>query len=260
MKIAMYQVDAFTDKVFRGNPAAVCPLKEWPSDEVMQAIAAENNLSETAFFVGGNGRFKLRWFTPRTEVDLCGHATLASAYVYFHFMDPQRRKVAFDTRSGRLGVSRVEDHLALDLPARPATRCEIPPALARALGKKPKELWASERDYMAVYAKEQDVRALAPHMDRLAKLDRGGVIVTAPGKQAHFVSRFFAPQFGIPEDPVTGSSHCTLVPYWSERLQLSRLLAHQVSARGGELLCMARGDRVGIAGRCALYLRGALVV
>jgi PhzF family phenazine biosynthesis protein len=260
MKIAIYQVDAFTDKVFKGNPAAVCPLKDWPADEVMQAIAAENNLSETAFFVGGNGKFALRWFTPQTEVDLCGHATLASAFVYFNFMDTGRRKVTFETKSGRLGVSRVEDHLALDLPAHPATRIRALPALTKALGAKPQQLWAAQRDYMAVFAKEQEVRALAPDMERLSKLDRQGVIVTAPGLNSHFVSRFFAPRMGVAEDPVTGSSHCTLVPYWAARLKQDRLLAHQVSARGGELLCMARGERVGIAGRCALYLRGAVTI
>jgi PhzF family phenazine biosynthesis protein len=260
-KIPLYQVDAFTDTLFKGNPAAVCPLAEWLPDGVMQAIAAENNLAETAFFVGGQGRFKLRWFTPAAEIDLCGHATLASAFVVFAFMDPQRQVLSFDSRSGPLSVTRqADDYLALDFPSRaPGERVTLP-ALAEALGAPPQELWAGERDYMAVYGSEEEVRALAPDMQRLERLDRLAVMVTAPGREADFVSRFFAPKVGVPEDPVTGSSHCTLIPYWAERLKRDTLLAQQVSPRGGELLCTARGARVGIAGRCVLYLRGTIEV
>ena len=258
-KIQLYQVDAFTDTLFKGNPAAVCPLAEWLPDDLMQAIAAENNLAETAFFVGGQGQFKVRWFTPAAEVDLCGHATLASGFVVFGFMDPARQALSFDSRSGPLSVTRqADDYLALDFPARPPRERISSPALAEALGGRPQELWAGARDYMAVYASEDEVRALAPDMERLKRLDRMAVMVTAPGREADFVSRFFAPKVGIPEDPVTGSSHCTLVPYWAERLKRDTLRAHQVSARGGELLCTARGERVGIAGRCVLYLRGTL--
>jgi PhzF family phenazine biosynthesis protein len=257
--VPLYQVDAFTDALFRGNPAAVCPLPQWLPDEVMQAIAAENNLSETAFFVGGQGRYHLRWFTPAAEIDLCGHATLASAFVVYGFIDPAPSVLTFDSRSGPLTVARqADDYLALDFPARAPGERVAQPALEEALGARPQEIWAGERDYLAVYATEDEVRALAPDMDRLRRLDRMGVAATAPGREVDFVSRFFAPKVGVPEDPVTGSSHCTLVPYWAERLQRATLRARQVSARGGELFCEARGARVSIAGRCVLYLRGAI--
>ncbi|HEX6737274.1 MAG TPA: PhzF family phenazine biosynthesis protein [Vicinamibacteria bacterium] len=257
--IPLYQVDAFTDAVFKGNPAAVCPLEKWLPDGVMQSIATENNLSETAFFVGGRGRYHLRWFMPTEEVDLCGHATLATAYVVYRFLDPAAGPLTFDSRSGPLTVARqADDYLELDFPARAPGERITQPALEEALGQRPRELWAGQRDYLAVYESEEEVRALAPEMEALKRLDLMAVTVTAPGRQADFVSRFFAPKVGIPEDPVTGSSHCTLVPYWSERLKRDRLRAHQLSARGGELLCTARGDRVGIAGRCALYLRGTI--
>ncbi len=261
MKVDIYQVDAFTDTLFKGNPAAVCPLDDWLPDGVMQQVAAENNLAETAFFVGGKGRFALRWFTPAAEVDLCGHATLASGFVVFRFLDPAQNLLTFDSASGPLTVAREADGtLALDFPARPPKQQVSLPALEQALGARPQEVWGGTRDYMAVYAAEEDVRALAPDMEQLKRLDGMAVIATAPGRQADFVSRFFAPKVGVPEDPVTGSSHCTLVPYWAERLQRDRLVAHQLSARGGELFCTARGERVGIAGRCVLYMRGALEV
>jgi PhzF family phenazine biosynthesis protein len=260
MKIPLFQIDAFTSKMFHGNPAAVCPLKTWPADEVLQSIAAENNLAETAFLVGGNGVFKLRWFTPTTEVDLCGHATLAAAYVVFRFMDTGRRRVRFKTRSGTLGVAQVEDRLVLDFPAVPARRVKAVPGLARALGARPVQVWAAPRDYMVVLRSEKDVRGLSPNMEALKKLNRLGVIATAPGETADFVSRFFAPRLGVPEDPVTGSAHCTLVPYWHARLRKEKLQAQQVSPRGGELLCTPRGERVTIAGRCVLYLRGGIEV
>jgi PhzF family phenazine biosynthesis protein len=259
MKIPLYHVDAFTSRLFGGNPAAVCPLEAWLEDETMQAIAAENNLAETAFFVGRDGRYDLRWFTPTVEVDLCGHATLASALVVFRHLEPSLEAVSFRSKSGELRVTRSGDVLTLDFPARAPSRCEATEAVTRALGKEPRELWAA-RDYMAVYGSEEEVRGLEPAMDRLAALDRFGVIVTAPGRDADFVSRFFAPRQGVPEDPVTGSAHCTLVPYWASRLGRPRLRALQVSRRGGELFCEDRGDRVAIGGRAVQFLEGTLEV
>ncbi len=263
MKIPLFQIDAFTDKVFRGNAACVCPLDKWPREPLMQSIAAENNVPETAFFSGTSGKYKLRWFTPMQEVDLCGHATLASAWVIFNVMEKKRDHISFNTRSGVLHVSRAErDLMAMDFPARPPERVAEPPdELLDGLGMLPREVWAAPRDYMAVYENEGQVRALRPDMGKLRQLeDKLGVIVTARGEKADFVSRFFAPKLGIPEDPVTGSSHCTLVPYWAERLGKEQLHALQVSRRGGELFCMPRGERVAIAGRCVLYLKGAVEV
>jgi PhzF family phenazine biosynthesis protein len=255
--LPIYQVDAFTSQIFGGNPAAVCPLDEWLDDARMQSIAAENNLAETAFFVKRGDRYDLRWMTPRVEVDLCGHATLASAFVIFEFLEPNRQSVSFDTKSGELMVRRDGDLLRLDFPARPPERCDPMPELAEALGAEPAELWAA-RDYMAVFGAEKEVRALQPDMQRLANLDRFAIIVTAPGNDVDFVSRFFAPAQGIPEDPVTGSAHCTLIPYWSRRLDKTKLSARQVSERGGDLSCEAAGLRVFIAGRAALFLEGKL--
>lgn len=263
MQLPLYQVDAFADAVFRGNPAAVCPLPRWLDDAVLQAIAAENALSETAFFVPDGDRFALRWFTPVCEVDLCGHATLASAYVILELLEPGRREVTFGSRSGDLVVARDGARLAMTFPSRPPSPCAAPERLLAALGQRPVEVLAA-RDYMMVYAAEDDVRALAPDMTALAEADdRLGVIVTAPvrpGSPVDFVSRFFAPRAGIPEDPVTGSAHCTLVPYWSARLGKTHLRARQVSRRGGDLTCDLRGDRVIIAGTAVLYLRGTIEV
>lgn len=255
MKIPLYQIDAFTGTVFRGNPAAVCPLDDWLDAETMQRIAAENNLPETAFFVPGDP-YELRWFTPTVEVDLCGHATLASAFVIFEHLDPARREIAFATRSGVLTVARQGDRLILDFPALPAAPVDPPPDLVGGLCVLPRE-WRAASNYLAVFDAERDVRELVPDMELLAELDRG-VIVTAPGDDADFVSRFFAPAFGVPEDPVTGSAHCTLAPYWAERLGKDELHALQVSARGGELWCAPRGDRVLIAGRAVRYLEGTI--
>ncbi len=257
MRILLYQIDAFTGRLFAGNPAAVCPLEQWLDDAQLQAIAAENNLSETAFFVRRGDRYHLRWFTPKVEVDLCGHATLASAYVVFHYLTPGADAVAFQTRSGELTVRRDGELLSMDFPAREPTRCNCPPELAQALGRTPVEIWKA-RDFMAVYSSEEEVRGLEPDMGALAKIDMFAVIVTAPGKEADFVSRFFAPGSGVPEDPVTGSAHCTLVPYWAKRLGKTRFNALQVSSRGGELCCELRGDRVTIAGRAVRYLEGAI--
>jgi len=259
MRLPIYQVDAFTDRLFGGNPAAVCPLETWLSDATMQAIAAENNLSETAFFVRDGGDYALRWFTPTIEVDLCGHATLASAYVVTRFLEPQRQSVSFQTRkAGTLVVTRRADLLVMDFPARPATPCAAPPDLLAALGGTPREVLRA-RDYLVVYDGADEIAALRPDIAALAKVDCWAAIVTAPGEDGiDFASRFFAPAQGVPEDPVTGSSHCTLTPYWAKRLGKATLEARQLSQRGGALHCTLNGDRVGIAGRAALYLEGQI--
>ncbi len=258
----LYQVDAFTGHVFAGNPAAVCPLETWPDDAVLQAIAAENNLSETAFFAPAGQGFDLRWFTPLTEVALCGHATLAAAYVIFTLLEPGRTApVAFSTvKSGILTVVREGERLSMDFPAAPAAPCPTPESLTLALGRAPAETRAAPRDYLAVYDDEAAVRALEPDIAAIAALDRDAVIVTAPGDEADFVSRFFAPRLGVDEDPVTGSAHCTLTPYWAARLGRDEMRALQVSKRGGELGCTLAGYRIHLTGRCALYLQGTITI
>lgn len=258
MNIPIYQVDAFTLGPFSGNPAAVCPLDAWLDDATLQSIAAENNLSETAFIVASDAGYDLRWFTPAIEVDLCGHATLAAGYVVLNHLQPDLDAVAFETLSGRLIVSRDGDRLSMDFPARAPTPVAVSQALSEALGEAPSEVHAS-RDIVAVYDDEACVRRLSPDQARLLALDEGlGVIATAKGDAVDFVSRFFVPKAGIAEDPVTGSAHCTLVPFWAERLGKSRLVAHQVSPRGGELHCEHRGDRVIMSGRCTLFLTGSI--
>ncbi len=257
MHLPLYQLDAFTGRLFAGNPAAVCPLEEWPADTVLQSIAMENNLSETAFFSGREGSYRLRWFTPSSEIDLCGHATLASACVIFRYLEPALSRAEFQTRSGILTVEKQGDLLAMDFPARPADPCSLPEALAAGLGVVPLQVLRS-RDYMAVLDSEETVRGLRPRMEELVKLDCTGIIATAPGRESDFVSRFFAPRVGVPEDPVTGSSHCTLIPYWSERLGKKDLHSLQVSPRGGELFCTDLGNRVRIAGRAVTYLEGII--
>jgi PhzF family phenazine biosynthesis protein len=259
MNIPYYHVDAFTRTLFSGNPAGVCLLADWLPDPVLQSIAAENNLAETAFVVQRDSSFDLRWFTPELEVDLCGHATLASAHVIFRHLGYRGSIVRFQTRSGALAVTRSDELLTLDFPARPATPCSAPAELLEGLQCTPTAT-AKARDYLAVLDTEQAIRELRPDMASLARLDCLGIIVTAPGDECDFVSRFFAPRAGIPEDPVTGSAHCTLIPYWAQRLGRSKLRARQVSQRGGELLCEERGDRVGIAGRAATYSSGFLHV
>lgn len=262
MRIPLYQLDAFvTDRPFSGNPAAVCPLDAWLPDPVMQSIAAENNLSETAFFVPEGDAYSLRWFTPATEVDLCGHATLASAAVVFRFLAPQRREVRFRTReAGVLTVARDGDLLAMDFPSRPAASCAVTPGFVEALGREPNALFAAAK-YLAVYETESEVADIAPDFAAVAWLGKDGVIVTASGTGGvDFVSRYFAPAKGIDEDPVTGSAHCTLIPYWAERLGKTRLEARQISRRGGALSCALDGDRVTIAGRARLYLEGTITI
>lgn len=257
MSIPYYQVDAFTGSLFAGNPAGVAILSEWLADDVMQSIAAENNLAETAFVVSRGASFDLRWFTPEMEVDLCGHATLAAAHVLFTHLGYRNVSMEFQTRSGLLAVTRSESLLTLDFPSRPALPCETPAGLVEGLGSEPLEVYKS-RDYLAVFESEEAVRGLRPKMDILAKLPSLGIIVTAPGHAWDFVSRFFAPAAGVPEDPVTGSAHCTLIPYWAKRLKRSQLQALQVSKRGGELFCAERGERVAISGRAVTYSTGFL--
>ena len=259
MRIPIYQVDAFTREPFRGNPAAVCPLERWLDDETLQAVAAENNLSETAFFVGERGRYDLRWFTPGLEVDLCGHATLASAHILFGVLEPDLEEVVFSTRSGPLTVRRRDDRLAMDFPSRPGTPQPPSRDLIEGLGVEPEAVLLA-RDTMAVLRTEEEVRGLKPAMDALSRVESLGIIATAPGRGADFVSRFFAPRAGVPEDPVTGAAHCTLVPYWAERLGKASLRAFQVSRRGGELFCEQRGDRVVIAGHAVTCLEGRLIL
>jgi len=261
MKLPIYQLDAFTDRVFAGNPAAVCPLPHWLPDAKLQAIAAENNLAETAFFVPDGEGYALRWFTPTTEVDLCGHATLASAEIVFRHLRPLLNTVQFHTRwAGTLSVTRGEDRLIMDFPARPPEAVKAHPALVGALGVRPKEVLAA-RDYLVVLENADAVRGATPDFAALKTIDRFAVIITAPGEgDADFVSRFFAPKQGVDEDPATGSAHSTLVPYWAARLNKTVLIGQQLSARGAVFYCEALGERVAIAGKTVLYLEGTITV
>jgi PhzF family phenazine biosynthesis protein len=259
MILPCYHVDAFATAVFHGNPAAVCLLDEWLPDATLQNIAAENNLSETAFLVAHGGDYDLRWFTPTIEVDLCGHATLAAAFVLFTERGVNTNAIRFHSRSGLLTAAREDEVISLDFPARPATPCAAPEPLVRGLGRQPLEVLRA-RDYLAVFAKAAEVRALKPDFALLQTLDCLGIIATAPSEDCDFVSRFFAPAAGINEDPVTGSAHCTLIPFWSGRLDKTKMLARQVSNRGGELICRDAGERVFIGGRATTYLRGKIQI
>jgi PhzF family phenazine biosynthesis protein len=259
LTLPIYQIDAFTSRPFGGNPAAVVLLDRWLPDEELQAISAENNLSETAFVVPGEEISLLRWFTPTVEVDLCGHATLAAGHVLFACRYPASRRLRFETRSGVLVVGRDADRLTLDLPARPGKRIEVSDELAAALGVRPREAWLS-RDLLAVVDVPEAVESMRPDIERIAGLDVFAVAVSAPGRDVDFVFRFFAPRAGVREDPATGSAHCLLVPYWSERLGKSRLTARQVSRRVGEFECELKGDRVSIAGGTFEFLRGEIRV
>jgi predicted PhzF superfamily epimerase YddE/YHI9 len=266
VKLSLFQVDAFTDKVFSGNPAAICPLDEWLDEQTMLAIAAENNLSETAFCVREGAQYGLRWFTPKSEVQLCGHATLATGFVVFNILEPGTRSVQFRTCSGPLSVQQDGDFLVMDLPLIPARPCATPPPdLTGGLRPIPRVVLESghdsaERNYFVVYDTEDEVRAAKPDLPRLEKLHPAGVCITAPGRESDFVSRYFVPSYGIPEDPVTGSTHCTLAPYWSERLGKKVLHGRQVSERGGDLIVEPRGERVILKGKAVLYLVGELLV
>ncbi|WP_119418537.1 PhzF family phenazine biosynthesis protein [Rhodospirillaceae bacterium SYSU D60015] len=256
MRAPIFQIDAFTAERFRGNPAAVMPLPDFPDDETMRAIAAENNLAETAFLVADGEAWKLRWFTPEVEVPLCGHATLASAWVVFNRLKPGSDRVDFDTRSGRLTVTRDGDWLTMDFPVRSFAPVATPPALTAALGRAPAQV-LDGHNYLAVFDTAADVRGLTPDYRALAELDRMGVVVTGPGDQGYdCVSRYFAPKAGIDEDPVTGSAHCAIAPYWSARTGKREIRAFQASRRGGEILCRMNGDRVDLKGKCAFYMEG----
>ena len=260
MRIPIYQVDAFTSTLFAGNPAAVCPLDSWVDERTMQSIATENNLSETAFFVKAEEHYDLRWFTPAVEVDLCGHATLAAAHIIFSCLETSLEVVRFQTKSGLLSVARRGNLLVMNFPALPATDCAVPDQLVEALGEHPQQVLLA-RDYLVVYESEEEIKAMNPDFNLLMNVkDCLGIIVTAPGKKSDFVSRFFAPQAGVPEDPVTGSAHCTLVPYWSQRLEKKKLQALQLSRRGGELFCEDHGDRIQIAGQAVIFLEGSIIL
>lgn len=261
MNIPIYQADAFTDKLFGGNPAAVCPLTEWLPDATMQQIAIENNLAETAFFVKNENGYLLRWFTPEYEIDLCGHATLASAHILYTQLGYTEQEIHFDTmKAGVLKVSRDGDRYTLDFPSRPPEKAELPAGLLKALGLPEPTEFLRSRDYVLVYDDEDTIVNCKPDHAALAKFNVVGVIITAPGKTVDFVSRFFAPAAGVPEDPVTGSAHCNLIPYWASKLRKNVLHAYQLSARKGELWCELKGDRVLMSGKGVTYLKGEIFV
>lgn len=257
MELHLYQVDAFASRQFEGNPAAVCPLDKWLPDNIMQAIANENNLAETAFFVPDGEGYHIRWFTPLKEVDLCGHATLASAWVLFNILGYKGNLVAFRSKSGSLSVGREGKNLVLDFPSQPPVPCETPEEITGAFNNTIAECLKSE-DYIVVFNNEQDVKAAKPDLSLLEKLDLRGVIITAPSNQYDFVARFFAPRYGIPEDPVTGSAYTQLAPYWETRLGSEKFRVKQLSQRGGELSCQVVKDRVHIWGRAVLYMEGKI--
>ena len=259
MEITLYQIDAFASKLFEGNPAAVCPLDAWIPDEIMQSIAAENNLSETAFFVSKGNGYHIRWFTPVSEVDLCGHATLASAYVLFDILGYKKDKIEFDSNSGILAVTKVNEWLVMDFPAQPPVPCDIPKEIIKAFKIAPIECLKSE-DLIVVFEKEIDIESANPDLEQLKKLDFRGVIITAKSTRYDFVARFFAPKYGIPEDPVTGSAYTQLAPYWASRIGSKRFSVKQVSSRGGELTCEIVDDRVLISGKAIKYLEGKIKI
>jgi PhzF family phenazine biosynthesis protein len=261
VRLPIFQVDAFTTRRFSGNPAAVIPMDAFPEDATLQAIAAENNLSETAYLVRDGDDYRLRWFTPLTEVPLCGHGTLASAAVVMERLEPGRERVVFHSASGPLTVRRAGSAYVMDFPARPYALVAEPPGLAEALGVAPVQVWTSATNYMVLLDSARTVRELAPDLSALARLDRTGVVVTAAGDEGYdCVSRYFAPAKGVPEDPVTGGAHCALAPYWAQRLGKSELRAFQASRRGGEILCRVLGERVELAGACVFYLEGHVEV
>ena len=259
MNIPLFQVDAFTEEKYKGNPAAVCILNKWVKDEQLQKIARENNLSETAFIVKKNDKFELRWFTPTSEIDLCGHATLAAAYVVFNHIESKLNRVKFYTKSGELVVKKRNSLLTMDFPARPAKYCNYPERLNEAINIKPEEVLKA-RDYLLIYDNEKQIKKINPDFNKLKKLDTVGIIVSSRGEKYDFVSRFFAPSIGVNEDPVTGSSHTTLIPYWAKRLKKSDMIAYQYSKRGGTLYCENHKNRVSIAGNAVIYLKGNIFI
>jgi len=258
MVLPIFQVDAFTDHLFGGNPAAIIPLENWLPDQTMQSIAAENNLAETAFFVKEPAGYHIRWFTPLAEVSLCGHATLASAHVLFDHMNYQENQIEFQSKSGILRVRREGEHLTLDFPAGTMVQIDIPEELTEAIGLKPVLAFKGKTDYMLVYSTRNEIEQMAPDMYRLNQIEARGTIVTAPGEEVDFVSRFFAPRLGVPEDPVTGSAHTSLTPYWAKRLDKKELRAMQLSKRKGHLILKLAGDRVEISGKAVTYLEGRI--
>lgn len=258
MGIPLYIIDAFTENRFAGNPAAVCPLTEWLDDKTLQSIAEENNLSETAFFVRESDAFRLRWFTPKVEVSICGHATLAAAYVLFEHLKYENTRIIFKTKGGQLIVKMNGDILLMDFPAYKPIPVNTSEQLIQGLGLKPLEVLKSPGTYLAVYGSEDDILSIAPDFSLIEKLDMKCVIITAKGNNSDFVSRFFAPQVGISEDPVTGSAHCTLIPYWAEKLNKTSLYAFQLSKRRGELYCEYLDDRVSIGGKAVTYAIGEI--
>jgi PhzF family phenazine biosynthesis protein len=261
MRTPIFQVDAFATRRFAGNPAAVMPMDGFLADAVLQAIAGENNLAETAFLVPEGGDYRLRWFTPATEVPLCGHATLASAAVVMERLEPGRNRVVFHSASGPLTVKRAEAGYVMDFPVRRSAPVATPSGLEQALGIAPIEVFANQFNYMALLESAQVLRELAPDMAALVRLDRGGLIVTAPGDGIYdFVSRYFAPAKGVPEDPVTGAAHCMLAPYWAKRLSKTEFCAFQASRRGGEIICRLADDRVELEGTCVFYLEGLVEI
>jgi PhzF family phenazine biosynthesis protein len=261
MRTRLFQIDAFTNRRFAGNPAAVMPMDSFPPDAMLQALAAENNLAETAFLVRDGRNYRLRWFTPTTEVPLCGHATLASAAVVMERLEPERNTVVFHSASGPLTVNRVGAGYLMDFPVRPSEPVSMPAGLAEALGIAPIEVFINAFNYMVLLESTDSLRKLTPNMAALARVDRPGVIVTAQGDGIYdFISRYFAPAKGIPEDPVTGAAHCMLVPYWSKRLGKTEFRAFQASRRGGEIICRLVGDRVELEGTCVFYLEGEVEI
>lgn len=260
MKLPIFQVDAFASSLFKGNPAAVIPLTHWLPDQKMQQIAAENNLSETAFFIPEENHFHISWFTPKSEVNLCGHATLATAHVLFYELNFQGNRLRFNSKSGLLIVRKTEDNLQLDFPADIVQQIEMNPVFAEAFGREPIAYYKGRTDYILLFESEELIRMMKPNFHLLKQTDARGVIVTAAGKEVDFVSRFFAPGVGIDEDPVTGSAHTSLVPFWAARLNKIEMSALQLSERGGQLWCILDGDRVLIAGKAVTYLRGEIEI
>jgi len=257
MRLAFYQIDAFATKPFEGNPAAICPLDEWIPDNLMQSIAAENNLSETAFFVPTSTGFHIRWFTPTHEIDLCGHATLASAYVIFNIIGYKKQTISFESKSGILSVIRNDDGLQMDFPSQPPTQCVIPNQILSAFDDAP-VVCLQAMDYIVVFENERSIYRAKPIFSLLAELDLRGVIITAKGSEHDFITRCFAPKYGINEDPVTGSAFTQLIPYWSKKLNKTELAARQVSSRGGDVGCIFCGDRIKISGKAVTFMVGTI--
>ena len=259
MKLSLYQIDAFANKVFEGNPAAVIPLEDWLPAKTMQLIASENNLSETAFFCPSDNNYEIRWFTPNGEIELCGHATLASAYVLFNILNYKTEQIEFNSLSGSLIVKKINDLFRLDFPSQKPIKCKMPRLLTEGLGRESNNCYKNE-DYLVIFETEDEIANINPDFNKLKMLDSRGVIITAPGLNYDFVSRAFFPKYGVLEDPVTGSAHTKLIPYWAEKFGRSKLIAKQVSKRGGELFCENHKNRVYISGHAKLYMKGEIEI